>query len=369
MEGNVYLRRADREDVELFFRWVNEPAVRENSFNTELIPWESHRKWFEKVLADDGVRIYVLMQDNLPVGQVRLVFEDSKWQISYSIMSAYRGQGYGKIILQLAENELIKDGHAGDNLFAEVKADNIASQRIFIRLGYREIACKRSDAHAYDKVVKSDLYNIEELVPTTGWAVLLLSNNANCLPLLNWLEKREKVTFYSGRLNVEMLQRIQPNLVISYNYRHIVKKNMIDAVHGRIINLHTSMLPWNRGASPNLWSIIDNTPKGVTIHVLDEGLDTGDILLQKELIVDEERETLRSSYELLNQEIMKLLQDNWKYIYHGEWHPKKQINGGSKHTMKDLQDFLQSKVLSYDMTIAEFKRNYITKEQTNATSM
>ena len=35
MEGNIYLRRADREDVELFFRWVNEPAVRENSFNTE----------------------------------------------------------------------------------------------------------------------------------------------------------------------------------------------------------------------------------------------------------------------------------------------------------------------------------------------
>ena len=168
MEGNIYLRRADREDVELFFRWVNEPAVRENSFNTETILWENHQKWFETALADDSVRIYVLMQDSIPVGQVRLVFEDSKWQISYSIVSAYRGQGYGKIILQLAENELIKDGHAGDNLFAEVKADNIASQRIFIRLGYREIACKRSDAHAYDKVVKSDLYNIEELVPTTG---------------------------------------------------------------------------------------------------------------------------------------------------------------------------------------------------------
>ena len=168
MEGNIYLRRADREDVELFFRWVNEPAVRANSFSTEPIPWESHQKWFEKALADDGVRIYVLMQDNIPVGQVRLVFEDSKWQISYSIASAYRGQGYGKILLQLVENELIKMGHVGDTLFAEVKTDNIASQRIFTRLGYREVECKRSNAHAYDKVVKPDLYNMEELVPTTG---------------------------------------------------------------------------------------------------------------------------------------------------------------------------------------------------------
>ncbi len=91
--------------------------------------------------------------------------------------------------------------------------------------------------------------------------------------------------------------------------------------------------------------------------------------MQKVLIIDEERETLRSSYELLNRVIVKLLQDNWKYIYHGDWHPQKQIHGGSKHTMKDLQDFLKNKELSYDMTIAEFKRIYMRKEQTNATSM
>ena len=77
MESNVYLRQAGREDVEIFFKWVNEPAVRANSFNTEPISWESHQKWFETALADDGVRIYVLMQDSIPVGQVRLVFEDS----------------------------------------------------------------------------------------------------------------------------------------------------------------------------------------------------------------------------------------------------------------------------------------------------
>ncbi len=157
MEGNVYLRRAGREDAELFFKWVNEPAVRANSFNTEPISWENHQKWFEKLLVDDMIRIYVLLQDNTSVGQVRLAFEDNKWQISYSIAAAYRGQGYGKIILQLAENELIMDGHAGDTLFAEVKTDNIASQRIFTRLGYREVECKRRDAHAYEKVVKIKL--------------------------------------------------------------------------------------------------------------------------------------------------------------------------------------------------------------------
>ena len=153
MEGNIYLRRAMRADVELFFKWVNEPAVRENSFNTAPIPWKNHQKWFEKVMADDGVRIYVLMRDNISLGQVRLTFEDNKWQISYSITSAYRGQGYGKLILQLAENELASTGHSGEEIFAEVKIHNTASQRIFSRLGYVETVSNHSNAYAYVKVI------------------------------------------------------------------------------------------------------------------------------------------------------------------------------------------------------------------------
>lgn len=164
----VYLRQANSDDVELFFKWANEPTVRANSFNMEPILWENHKTWFGNVLADDGTCMYVLMEDNLPVGQVRLAFEDSKWQISYSIGAAYRGQGYGKIILQLAENELIRDGRIGETLFAEVKVDNIASQRIFAKLGYRGVESKRSGAYTYVKVVKPDQYNDSELVANTG---------------------------------------------------------------------------------------------------------------------------------------------------------------------------------------------------------
>ena len=160
--GKLYLRRAALADCELLWRWANDVEVRQNSFQMEAIPLDKHRAWSHKILSDDNVRLYILQESDEAVGQVRLMY-NKKWQISYSIALAYRGQGYGKIILQLAENELIMDGHAGETLLAEVKTDNIASQRIFIRLGYREVECKRSDAHAYDKVMKTDLYNIEEL--------------------------------------------------------------------------------------------------------------------------------------------------------------------------------------------------------------
>lgn len=179
------------------------------------------------------------------------------------------------------------------------------------------------------------------------------------MPLLVWLDKRVDVCYYSDKLNVAMLERIKPKLVISYNYRHIIKPDIIKAVHGDIINLHISLLPWNRGSAPNIWSFIDNTPKGVTIHVLDEGLDTGDILLQKEIFFNEENETLKSSYERLNMAIVQLLQDNWSYVYGRNWHLQKQAEGGSAHTMKDLQRYLHGKTISYDMTIAQFRNEFM----------
>ena len=65
--------------------------------------------------------------------------------------------------------------------------------------------------------------------------------------------------------------------------------------------MHISLLPWNRGYHPNIWSFLEDTPKGVTIHYINEGIDTGDIIVQKEIVIDEDKETLKSSYEILHE--------------------------------------------------------------------
>ena len=70
--------------------------------------------------------------------------------------------------------------------------------------------------------------------------------------------------------------------IISFGYKHIINKQIIDSFQTNIINLHISYLPFNKGYHPNFWSFKDNTPKGVTIHLIDEGIDTGDILIQKD---------------------------------------------------------------------------------------
>ena len=117
----------------------------------------------QRILADDSVKLYILQDDNEQIGQVRLAYI-GKWQISYSIASAFRGQGYGKIMLQMAENELIRSGHVGESLWAEAKLSNIASRRIFEKLGYAEAASMHDDACAYQKQVQPEIYDIDEIV-------------------------------------------------------------------------------------------------------------------------------------------------------------------------------------------------------------
>lgn len=124
--------------------------------------------------------------------------------------------------------------------------------------------------------------------------------------------------------------------VISYGYSHIIKQDIIDNSKNPIINLHISYLPFNRGADPNFWSWLENTPKGVTIHQIDKGLDTGNIFIQKE-IKFEGNETLASSYDILRKEIENLFIENFDNIIKGNIFPKKQEGKGTYHSKKDLE--------------------------------
>jgi len=141
-------------------------------------------------------------------------------------------------------------------------------------------------------------------------------------------------------IDVDYLQINAIEFIVSYGYRHIIQSAVIEHLRDRIVNLHISLLPWNRGADPNLWSFLEDTPKGVTIHCVDEGLDTGDIIVQKEIFFYPNGETLASTYEQLNQEIIGLFKQHWPDIAIGEAPRRRQPSGGSFHRTSDKERFL-----------------------------
>jgi len=138
--------------------------------------------------------------------------------------------------------------------------------------------------------------------------------------------------------------------VVSYGYRHILKKQHIKSAKNPIINLHISFLPYNKGADPNYWSWVEDTPKGVTIHEIDEGIDTGDIFTQKQ-VKFKNNETLSSSYNKLKVEIETLFINSFKDIFNGNLKPIKQKGKGTTHYKKDFPG-----VKSWDISVNKLKQ-------------
>lgn len=124
--------------------------------------------------------------------------------------------------------------------------------------------------------------------------------------------------------------------------------------------MHISLLPWNRGASPNIWSFIDNTPKGVTIHMLSAGLDEGDILFQEEVQFDPQVETLQTTHTKLNEMIADLFKRNWPIICSGQYKElrKKQKGNGSYHTTADLKRLKDNVIFEWSDNINDFLLRY-----------
>lgn len=145
------------------------------------------------------------------------------------------------------------------------------------------------------------------------------------------------VVVCSDKVNSEFVKQF--DYVISYGYLHIIKQDVIEACKNGMINLHISYLPFNRGFHPNFWSFIDNTKKGVTIHFIDEGLDTGDILFQKEVVFSKDEDTFEKTYNRLKYEIEILFMNNWDNILRNNYLRTKQKGSGSFHFKKDLDGY------------------------------
>jgi methionyl-tRNA formyltransferase len=144
--------------------------------------------------------------------------------------------------------------------------------------------------------------------------ILFLSPHTHLIEYL--LSFGDEVTQTIEPLTDELLQ--DKDFIINYGYRHIIGKPVLDKFPNRAINLHVSYLPWNRGADSNLWSFLEGTPKGVTIHFLDGGIDTGDIIAQRYLKYDYETDTLRTFYNKLSECMEDLFKKVWPYIRDGK---------------------------------------------------
>lgn len=137
INGAFHLRRALYTDVNITFKWASDPLVRKFSLMQSPITWESHFEWYEKKIKDYNCAYFIVMHENIPIGSLRLDVRNAVATISYLLDPIVHGKGLGIKVLKAAQ-ELSKAFNLNiEKLSGVVKKENIASIKIFEKLGYQ----------------------------------------------------------------------------------------------------------------------------------------------------------------------------------------------------------------------------------------
>jgi len=134
--------------------------------------------------------------------------------------------------------------------------------------------------------------------------------------------------------SIESLRRLAPEVIVVAAYGQILPKEILSLPKYGCINIHASLLPLYRGAAPINWAIIHGeTRTGNTIMQMEEGMDTGAILLQEAILIDP-KDTAGTLMEKLSALGAKLITAALPLIEAGKLTPEPQ--DGSKATLAPL---------------------------------
>lgn len=107
---------------------------------------------------------------------------------------------------------------------------------------------------------------------------------------------------------IKLLNKIKPDLIISCFFNQILKKDILCIPKRGCINIHPSYLPCYRGVGVTFWALVNNEKEtGSTVHYIDAGIDSGDILAQNRVSITAQ-DTVHSLYIKCAQEGAKLIE-------------------------------------------------------------
>ena len=155
MAEEFVIRLATMDDMKKVFELSNDDVVRKNSINQEKIKWEDHIGWFENRIKRIDEPFYIVESLNKEfIAQVRFDKKD-EIVISISVCAKFRGKGLAAKIIKKC-SEILR----GDTIVAFVKEENVASQKAFLKAGYK-FSSKEGEYLKYS--YKNSVYIIAEM--------------------------------------------------------------------------------------------------------------------------------------------------------------------------------------------------------------
>jgi len=130
---------------------------------------------------------------------------------------------------------------------------------------------------------------------------------------------------------IKIIKKLKPDVILVGSWGEIIKKEIINLPKIAFINCHPSLLPTHRGSNPYASTIKNGeTKSGITFHLMSEGIDTGEILLQKEvpISIEDTGGSLRNKCAFLAKNSVSKLLDK---LENAELIPRKQDESKSSY--------------------------------------
>jgi methionyl-tRNA formyltransferase len=136
---------------------------------------------------------------------------------------------------------------------------------------------------------------------------------------------------------IGLLRSLDIDFVISVHFPYVVPENALSVAKHGWVNLHPALLPYNRGWHTPTWTILDGTPAGATLHFMDAGLDTGDVIHQRAVEVGHE-DTADTLYQKLLAAELDVFREAWPSLSDGTYSRCPQDpQACTTHTRQDLR--------------------------------
>lgn len=185
--------------------------------------------------------------------------------------------------------------------------------------------------------------------------ILILGEKYRNKNIMEFLSKSNNIFQTEDKITLEYLKENNINFLISNGYAPIIKEPIISEYKHKIINIHPTFLPYGRGIYPLLWNLLEETPIGVTLHFIDKGIDSGEIIFQKSVTFDDNN-TLEEAYTILLNEAEKLFYDNWENILTKQYTLKYQDQLETYRSRDISEKYIDILSECWDTKIKNFKK-------------
>ena len=132
------LRPADLNDAERVFEWRNRPEIVALSSSRRPVSWGEHQAWFGDAVRDENRRVFIVLRDDTPIGQVRFDrLGAEECEVSIYLLAEHTGRGLGTMALRIGCRTIFRTWPVA-RIVAFVRRENVRSLQAFGKAGFFE---------------------------------------------------------------------------------------------------------------------------------------------------------------------------------------------------------------------------------------